>query len=150
VTGIRFRSRKDPPLPETDVRAFRGHCYAAARALSGTVRAVELPYSANTNNHAIGTLDWKAGPVSVLLNAHFPLIGFAEPVVAGELSIRFVDSPALAEVFRGFGVYEVLGREALEQPVTREAVAELAKAEREQFGHWRPVRIGDVIFHCWG
>ena len=71
----------------------------------------------------------------MLLNSHFPLDGFAEPPAVGELKLRFVDVPELVAVFRGFGVYEVLDREATEQPLTPEAVAELARAERAQFGY---------------
>jgi hypothetical protein len=147
VTG--FRSGKHAlSVQETDLRTFRGHCYSAARALAGTVLGFAAPYS-YSNNFAVGSLDVKPVPVAILLNAHFPLIGFAEPPAIGELALRFVDTPALVEMFRSFGVYQVLDRAALEQPLTPEAVAELAKAELAQFKYWRPKRVGDVIFNCW-
>ena len=147
VTG--FRAGKEaPPLPQMDLPRFRGHCYTAARAVAGTVLGFEPPYNF-TNNFAVGTLDLQPGPVAVLLNAHFPFVGFAEPPAVGELKLRFVDVPELVAVFRGFGVYEVLDREATEQPLTPEAVAELARAERAQFRYWRPSRVGDVVFNSW-
>jgi hypothetical protein len=147
VTGFRS-SMKAPPLPESDVRAFRGHCYAAARAIGGTVLSFEDPYR-HTNNFAASVLRHPHGEVAVLLNAHFPFVGFAVPTAVVDLELRFVDSPDLVEVFRGFGVYEVLDRNALEQPLTVEAVADLHKGERGEFKYWRPTRIGDVVFNSW-
>jgi len=130
------------------MRAFRGHCYAAARAVGGAVLGFEDPYR-HTNNFAAGILRLGDGPVAVLLNAHFPLVGFAHPPAVGELELRFVDAAALVEAFRGFGGYQVLDRAALEQRLTPDAVADLDKGERAEFTYWRPTRIGDVVFNSW-
>jgi hypothetical protein len=147
VTGFRSGVRA-PPLPATDVRAFRGHCYAAARAAGGFVLGFEDPYR-HTNNFAAGLLGLGDGPVAVLLNAHFPLVGFAHPPAVGELELRFADAPALVEAFRGFDGYRVLDRAVLEGPLTPDVVADLDKGERAQFTYWRPSRVGDVVFNSW-
>jgi hypothetical protein len=147
VTGFRSGVRA-PPLPETDVRAFRGHCFAAARAAGGSVLGFEAPYQ-HTNNFAAGILLLGDGPVAVLLNAHFPLVGFAHPPAVGELELRFVDAPTLVAAFRGFGGYQVLDWAVLEQRLTPEAVADLGNGERAEFKYWRPSRIGAVVFNSW-
>src|SRR5262245_15282431 len=129
VTGFARRGKKDPPLPATDVRAFRGHCHAAARAAGATVRGFEPAYHF-TNKYAACLLDVPPGPheVAVLLHAHFPYVAFAAPPLG--LGLAFVDAPALVEAFRSFGVYDVLDRLAAETPLTADAVADLHKWER--------------------
>jgi len=143
VTGFR-RSMRAPPLPETDVRAFRSHCYAAARAAGGVVLGFEEPYR-YANNFAACTIRLPSGPVAVLLNAHFPLLGLALPPADGEIELRFADAPALAAAFREFGGYEVLDRTVLEGPLTDEAAADLAG----EIKHPQSVRLGDVVFNSW-
>ena len=89
ITG--FRNVDDKPLPASDIAAFRKHCYTAARWLAGRVSRIELPSSRTRNNFASGILELPEGPVAVLLNAHFPVIGFAEPLREHEIQLRFVD-----------------------------------------------------------
>jgi hypothetical protein len=147
ITG--FRDADDPPLPLCDVADFRGHCYAAARTLNGRVVAVEAPSRGVETNFARGVLELPTGRVAVLLNAHFPLIAFAEPPAEGEGFVRFTDSPGLAEAFGNFGIYEVVGASELAAPLTPEQRRRLAPAEREQIEYWQPRRVGDVVFNFW-
>jgi len=147
ITG--FRHVNDPPLPACDFRAFRGHCFAAARVLGGRVRAVEAPMQRVSTNFARAVLELPDGPLVVLLNAHFPVVAFAELAAEGEVQPRFVDAPGLAELFREFGCYEVLATSELHQPVTAAACRELAPTEREQLQYWRPGRLGDLVFNFW-
>ena len=147
ITG--FRASDAEPLPETDLRAFRGHCHEAARRVGGWVVSVEPPDAGRSHNFAIATLATPAGDVAVLLNVRHPVIGFADPPAEGEARLRFRDFPELAEAFRGFGMYEVLGAAELGQAPTREQLRELSEVEREQIAYWKPRRVGDIIFNWW-
>ena len=147
ITG--FRHVDDPPLPVNDFAAFRGHCYAAARALGGSVRSVEAPVRAVAANFARAVLEFPGGPVAILLNAHFPVIAFADPSAENGAPVRFIEAPTLAKVFDGFGTYELWTGPQLEAPVMPEACKQLASAELEQAKYWRARRIGDLVFNFW-
>jgi hypothetical protein len=147
ITG--FRGANDPALPACDFSAFRGHCYAAARVLGGRVLAVEQPGNPPASNFAQTIIQLPTGVVAVLLNAHVPVIAFAEVVGDGEATVRFTSAPRLAEVFRDFGSYEVAERSELEESLTAERCEELARAEQDQIAYWRPKHVGDVVFNFW-
>ena len=152
VTGFAHRVRK-PEWPWTDANAFRERCRAAARALRRKFLGFDEPYSRTTNSFAVATLDAPAGPVAVLLNAHFPIVSFAVAPAVDALEQRFVDAPELLEHFRALGAYEVLDRSEVEAPITDAAVALLSKGERGQLKYWMRnssnFRVGDVIFNNW-
>jgi hypothetical protein len=147
ITG--FRHADDPPLPVCDFRVFRGHCFAVARDLGGRFRSVEAPYPRGPANFALAVLDLPTGRVAVVLNAHFPVVAFAEPLADGETRLRYVDAPALAERFRGFGMYEVATVAELTHPLTAEACQQLASVEREQVAYWHPGSVGELLFNFW-
>jgi hypothetical protein len=147
ITG--FRHVDDPPLPVSDFAVFRGHSYAAARALGGCVRSVEAPVRGAEANFARAILELPGGPIAILLNAHFPVIAFADPPAESAAPVRFIDAPALAERFQRFGTYEVWSGSELEVPLTPEACKQLAGAELEQVQYWRPRRVGDLVFNFW-
>jgi hypothetical protein len=63
--------------------------------------------------------------------------------------VRFIDAPALAEVFQGFGTYEVCSSAELGVPLKPEACTQLGEAELEQVQYWRPHRVGDLVFNFW-
>lgn len=145
-----FWSRGDEPLPMTDMRAFRGHCHEAARRAGGRVVSVTHPNPDGLRrNFAVATLTLPAGEVAVVLNAHQPLVAFADPPAGGEMGLRFRDCPVLATAFESFGVYRVASVAELEQPPTPDALAELSAIELEQVAYWEPPRLGDVAFNWW-
>jgi hypothetical protein len=106
ITG--FRDVDDPTLPSTDFKKFGEHCYAAARSLGGKVRMLQPPGAKVNTNFAQAILETRSGAIAILLNAHFPIVAFAEPIEFGEMRVCFVDAAPLAEIFRGFDVKEVL------------------------------------------
>jgi hypothetical protein len=149
VTG--FWDRGDEPLTVTDVRAFRGHCHDAARRAGGRVVSVTRPNPEGLcRNFAVGVFALPAGEVAAVLNAHHPLVAFADPPADGETSLRFRDCPELAAALGSFGVYRVASAAELEQPPTPAALGDLSEVEREQVAYWEPQRVGDVVFNWWG
>jgi hypothetical protein len=102
-----------------------------------------------SHNFASIVLELPEGPVAVLLNAHLPIMGFAEPPREGEMRLRFVEVPKLAELFRGFGVYRVVEASDLERSADDEESSRLAAAELEQTRYWKPARVGDLVFNFW-
>jgi hypothetical protein len=96
ITGFR---RENELLPTTDFRAFRGRCHKAARSVSGRVVSSAPASNATTSNFAHAVLEMPERTVTVLLNAHFPIIGFAYWPLKS-LALRFIDVPALEEAFQ--------------------------------------------------
>src|SRR5262249_38899855 len=148
VTG--FREQNDPELPVCNFKAFRGHCYEVNRLLRGNVNNISFVEDLIAKNHVVAILDLPLGIVSVLLNAYFPIIGFAEPHcgITNHLH-HFLRIPELAHAFEGFGCYQVMSASELDQPVSEDACQELSPAEIKQIRYWRPMRIGDVVFNFW-
>jgi hypothetical protein len=147
ITGVRHVD--DSPLPLCDLAAFRGHCYSAARALNGRVVSVDASVRAVETNFARAVLEVPTGRVAVLLNAHYPVIAFAEPPVDDKASTHFLDAPDLAKAFCDFGVDKVVCVAQLAAPLPLEQCERLASAEREQIEYWRPQCVGEVVFNFW-
>jgi hypothetical protein len=121
---------------------------AAARLLSGRVTRSDPP-SALSNNYARVDLELSGETVAVLLNSVHPLVGFTEVLSERETRYRFKDVAALAALFRGTGVYQVLTAAVLDRPVSDGSCERLAEIEQKQVRYWRPSRVGDVIFNSW-
>jgi hypothetical protein len=147
ITGFLEDPRQSPPM--SDFRAFRSVCYAAARALGGSIVACEEPYGRGANNFAIVTVKLQTQTVAVMLNAHFHLVGFAEPSSIDQQEIRFLGSPELAQAIASSDKFKVLDAEALQANVTAEAEGALSPGEISQVRYWKPRRIGDIIFNFW-
>jgi hypothetical protein len=144
-----FWRHGDSP-PATDLWAFREHCHEAARRAGGRVASVEPTDPGGVSrNFALAVLTLPAGVVGVTLNAHHPLVAFADPPAAAGVGLRFRDCPELAAAFEAFGAYRVASAAEWERPPTPADLAGLAPVEREQVAYWRPRRLGDVAFHWW-
>ena len=130
-----------------DAGAFKTACYEAARRLSGRVRATRAAGPA-ANFHTVD-LALAGQQLTVLCNAHFSLIGFAEPISPGQQVFDFVDVPPLAEALKSQGRFEVLTATELDSPVTQESLSLLSPAELQQVQYWKPRTIGQVVFNCW-
>jgi hypothetical protein len=148
ITGLQHVD-DDPPLPLSDFAAFKAHCHEAARTLAGRIRSVEAPIRSVESNFGQAVLELYRETVAILLNAHYPIVGFAEPPTEHGAPYQFIDHNILAKIFRNFGAYEVWTRPKLEAPVTPEALNQLAAVELEQAQYWQPQRIGDLVFNLW-
>jgi hypothetical protein len=147
ITG--FRDIDDPPLPSSNFVDFRSHCYSVARVLNCSVVAVEAPILGVACNFVSGTFKFSRDSVAVLLNAHFPVVAFSEPLMAGTTHLRFIDSPKLADAFQNFGLYEVPDFSELTAPLTLANYDDLAADERKQIKYWKPQSVGEVVFNFW-
>jgi len=149
ITG--FWHAKGPSLPGCDVSTFRTHCFAAARRAGGKIRRNDRRSDAVAANFTFEVIELSGGPVAVLLNLHFPVIGFAVAPAGGSHGgpIEFVDHDLLAESLSAADKYEVLSRAALECALSQQEVQLLSSVEIEQVQYWKPVRVGDVVFNFW-
>lgn len=147
VTG--FCDRTTAPPPRTDVRAFRGHCHDAARRVRGKVVSFTEPYPVVTDNYAVAVLDAAAGAVAVLLNAHHPIVAFADPKGVTSSVFEFRDVPELADYFGGLGVYTVATAAELDERPTADHLRDLAPAELKCVKYFEPRRVGEIVYHFW-
>ncbi|MGW7165408.1 hypothetical protein ACWGH3_08915 [Streptomyces sp. NPDC054884] len=141
-----FHRSKDCPLPETDLRAFRGALYGAARAAGGTVGEVEEQAYPCTF-HTASVVERAAEHV-ILCHAHHSWIAFAR-TRRNWYSEEFVAPPSWAGTFAQAG-FVVLDRERLATPLADVDTSGLSRTE------WRAIRLygvttlGGVIFNAWG
>ncbi len=147
VTG--FRDADEPPLTTCDLSTFREVCHSAARSLRGRLLSVESPLGSAVANFGRAHLELPGGPISVLLNLHFPIVAFAERSSDDASEIRFVEAPALRDLLLGSGAYTVMSTSEAGQRVTAEACRLLGPAELKQLHYWRPRTIGEVVFNRW-
>ncbi len=148
ITG--FHHIDEPPLPTCDLHAFRTSCHRAVRALGGRIVSAETAVRpASSANYVRATVELPGGPVSIVLNVHYPIIAFAAPTSGYGDDLQFVDMPALSEWFRGSGTYDILTALEAHEPVTEEACRLLSPTELRQLRYWRPRCIGCVVFNHW-
>lgn len=148
ITG--FSHIDDRPLPICDLKSFRNDCHDAARSVGGRVlRSGRRPDNIEAN-FAMAVIGLAAGPIAILLNCHFPIIGFAIPPDNRDSSpLRFVDCEMLANVLNQTRGYEVVSRNELERVVEPCELRRLLPVEIEQAEYWKPQRVGDVVFNFW-
>jgi hypothetical protein len=145
ITG--FRKHDDPPLPTTDFPRFKSDCYTIAMSLNGRIDSFTPPQGVANFGYAVITLQNRT--IAVLLNAHHPIIAFAQPFAEVDHQIQFLDAPDLAENFRAIGAYIVTDCITLASELTSEASSTLSAAELGEVKYWRPRCIGELVFNYW-
>lgn len=141
VTGL--YGRKEGPTSLTDYRAFRGHCYSAAREVGGAVRNVLAPrWEDRPCSYGIADIERRDEVVTVMVNGVFPLLGFVT-TEGKRLGLE------LAVSFERLGGYTLLSAEQLDQPLTPEMCQALAEHELKRVKYFRPRCVRDVIFNEW-
>ena len=131
ITG--FRNVSDPILQLNDVSAFNTNCFTAARAVNGKVVTLAARVASTATNFTFALMELSLGQIAVLINAHFPVIAFANPLFENCSRIRFTDVPELAMAFQDFGTYEVLSVAELSATLTPTLAKQLSSAELKQF-----------------
>jgi hypothetical protein len=148
ITGFWGLSEELPP--ETNFQAFRSHCFEVARQSNGRVLSVvNANPTGHYRNYSQATMEIRSEIICVVLNAHYPIVAFADPVVGCEVHLRFRDSPELAQAFSAFKLYQIALAHELEAQPNPEALLALSPTEHRQVKYWNPQRIGDVIFNWW-
>lgn len=144
-----FSNYTDPPLPDTDVRAFRGACFAAAREATGRVLEYQPPADLyHTFHTTVIAQDWDIPTIAVLCHVHLPLVAFAEPFEHRQIPTTFPEPPSWAHVFTPFG-FRVLSSAELNTPMDKTDTTALAELERSAIRDWAPDRAGNVLFNFW-
>ncbi|MFF9203653.1 hypothetical protein ACF1AE_17835 [Streptomyces sp. NPDC014986] len=140
-----FYYPKDGPLPETDLRTFRGALYAAARAAGGKVGQVEsqaYPRTFHTASVVDGT-----GECIILCHAYHPWVAFAQER-RDWYSEEFVAPPPWAGTFAHAG-FVVFDREQLTTPLSDVETSVLTQGEWREIRFYGIASLGGVIFNAW-
>ncbi|HEY1011178.1 MAG TPA: hypothetical protein VGE07_00640 [Herpetosiphonaceae bacterium] len=143
VTG--FWQHGGEALSSRDIRPFKALAHSLARAM-GAQLAHWATWPDPGRNYAAAT--FRAGAAELCLLGHqiHPLAAWA----AGDGSAprRFLDLPAWDDELRAAGL-AALPAAFLEAPVEPIWLAQLDSAELRQIRHWRPQRMGDLVFNEW-
>ena len=148
ITG--FCNVDDPPLTKCNLATFRALCYDAVRMVGGRILNHDRRPNEIEASFQMIVLELRGVQRAVLINNHFPIIGFAVPPNDGDTGpLQFIDCDELGNLFRASGQYEVVSQEELERAVGQNDLEQLLPEEIEQVVYWQPRRVGDVIFNFW-
>lgn len=147
ITGFRYFN--DPPLPQSDLTLFRTHCFTSARSCGGTLCRCDANEVRVGGNFEMQVFDLSCGQVAALLNAHYPILAFANASHRNDAPFEFVDHPDLAMQFSTFNAYQILSAASLNEPVEEDSCRQLTVPEHDQIKYWRPDRVGDLLFNKW-
>ncbi|MCY1058898.1 hypothetical protein [Nannocystis sp. SCPEA4] len=128
-----------------NLASFRAACHAMARAVPRTALGeCEGPHQSAEYYRA--RVDHEGTPLWLLLNAVEPVLAFAQ--WGQRLDYRFVDAPLLAAAFHG--PHELATAAQLETRLApQDWETRLHGQELAQARHWRPERVGDLVFSWW-
>jgi hypothetical protein len=149
-----FRRWEELPHPAIDLSVFKSVCYAAARALGGTV--VSFEFAKVTPNFHGALIEWGYEPkrVSVLCNRAHYLVAFCEPKPPHSCGNEYMDEPELAAAFAQVSDWRVITKTELETVVDDEMIRSMSEPDRQTVerarrkGWFGPCEtVGDLIFH---
>ncbi|MDX2650064.1 hypothetical protein PV341_42215 [Streptomyces sp. PA03-1a] len=140
-----FYRPKDGHLPETDLGAFRGALYAAARAAGGKVGEVEKQAYPRTF-HTASVRDGAEEPI-ILCHVYHPWIAFVQRLGDWQ-SEEFVAPPPWASSFEHAG-FVALARRQLATGLTDLDTSGLSQSEWREIRYSGVTTLGGVIFNAW-
>lgn len=144
VTGF-WLVGDEMPNSAIDGKTFKRACYTVARELEAKLMEckTDMVYPIN---HYSALFEFREKRILVLCNPNYGYIAFAHE---NFYRAEFLDEPNFARAFAAVDGFHVLTRELLETFPEGEHLTELNKAELAQIKHWRPKRLGDIIFNWW-
>ena len=152
-TGITGFSRRKSTELESDLRTFQECSYTAAYLTGSRIASTELPANYPLNYARVTFEFFSRGVVSerlcVLLNNTYPYVAFVTPMPSGDTTTHFIDHQRLAEAYRSFNRYTVLGATKAQTPLELSDYQNLHKVELRQIQYWQPKTVGEVIFNFW-
>ena len=144
ITGFRDRSERPRAL---EPEAFKVACHLVAGMEGGCVESLDFDLLARS--YYTATVRTRTDQASILCNAIYPYLAFVPPGRIGFTDLEFVAPVSLASVFASLTEFQPLDADWLSDDPTPELLANLADADVEQVKHWKPQRIGEIIFNYW-
>ncbi|MFO1487176.1 MAG: hypothetical protein U1F65_01745 [Verrucomicrobiota bacterium] len=145
VTGF------DAPEKLVSIESFELPCQSLVRRLRGGIVYTRRAYAEVTPNFHEVHVKLSTGEsegISILCNAHFPIVAFAQPVRRpGDLRVRFLDCPYAADDFKK--KFTIMTRAEAEAGISPTMILKLGPAELDQMRYWNPTRLGDLVFNFW-
>ena len=135
------------PGDRADLRAFTAVCHHAARAIDATVTGV-TPAGVTPNFHQVD-IAHDERHVAILRHATLPIIAFARPGNNGDVTVTFVDHPALAAAIGELTDALILTVEQLQTSLAQADLSALGREEHDQIRHWQPRTVGELMFNFW-
>ncbi len=138
--------------PKMDSKLFKELCFTIITLNGGKILAFKDPHY--TVNFYEVEVEIYNKHLYILLNEHYTYLSIAASVNLE--NITFIDEPQL---YRDFGrYYKVICSYELNKPVLIKEINgmiclenrnELNRAELEQIAHWKPKKIGGIVFNYW-
>lgn len=144
VTG--FWGRRDTPPPQIDLKDWKRHLYAACALAGYSVQSPPSEPSWTYNNYLAARIVRYSKSIVVLVNSHYPIVAFAE---SADPPLEFVVETTLGRQLSAAGRWTVLDSIAANSAPTDEILERLTPAELYEIRHWKPSRVGDIVFNTW-
>ena len=107
-----------------------------------------IPAGVTPNFHTIAvTADRR--DLEVLRHTVVPVIAFARPRPDEDLTITFIEHPALGAAITGLTDVHVCTAAELDTSLSRADLSALGPAEHDQIRYWQPATVGAVLFNFW-
>ncbi len=138
ITG--FFDCKDSPVPEMDFKIFKTLCHT----IDNCTQWKFIHINSNPDgNYYSAEFKTSSGIIYLLLNKHYPIIGFTQQLNIGD--IVFTDNNDISYLL---GNYEIVSADILNGWID-DVVNELSEVEQSQVEYWNPSSVGNVVFNSW-
>jgi len=141
-----FFSAEDKPS-QVNPKQFSKACFNLVSGMKAKVLCISTQLEPD-KNYYYAALEIKGRSVLILCNTSHPYIAFAKP---GEDVIYedFFDDADLASVFKAIKSFEVLPADILNAKPEPNQLSELSEVEISEIEHWKPSRLGEIVFNHW-
>lgn len=91
------------------------------------------------------------GDISLLCNSIYPYLAFvlASSHATDVPELAFVRPAHISSYCLQGTAFHLLDTDWLLSPPCEDLLTDLASVEKEQVKHWKPQRVGDIVFNYW-
>lgn len=146
ITG--FHSyKKVKEFPSIEFEEFK-------RALTGVLTSTgykpqTFSSAGVTSNFHIGVFEKDKERISVVCNSVYPVVALTLEPADNVCELVYINSPTIENAITQYTEYQVLSKEYLQTPLSKDNTADLNEVEISQVKYWQPKNIGEVVFNWW-
>lgn len=144
ITG--FRDRRDPSLPQIDLRLWKKSLWDACLATNYSIECFSSTPIWGCGNYFAAKITRSTDSIIVLANAHYPLAAFA---AQSDPPLTFLDDAPLSTQFKALTEWTILSQNTASSAPSATVLGNLSKSELKEIRHWNPTSVGEIVFNVW-
>ncbi|EAQ80605.1 hypothetical protein [Blastopirellula marina] len=147
ITG--FHYYLEPPPPITDENTFIALAHSFAQLIGAQLTLTHKIASAPDRNFTAIEFKTDNESFATLMNGHYPLIAFSQPIQFDSLTIEFIDRPEFGKRWQELGEFQILTIDELAIPPHDVDASDISDTEYDQILIHKPSTVGEIIFNFW-